>query len=215
MNDRNVATPTGKPWSAMTVIGARDLQPHRLRARRARQWKLPSPGNHGVHQPLLNRVHRTILYFFAPFRGGSGLPELSARRIVISANMTGAPLSAACINIAAANRHSGWSCFTFGSAAMNSPAVAQRSEHAAIRHHHRVVERAGPAPIALHHGNSPGWMRQPRHHEACSRQGESKHLSEERKSRSVAGLTRSGTPPTGSDAGSRFFTLVQCFDRPA
>jgi len=122
MNDRNVATPTGKPWSAMTVIGARDLQPHRLRARRARQWKLPSPGNHGVHQPLLNRVHRTILYFFAPFRGGSGLPELSARRIVISANMTGAPLSAACINIAAANRHSGWSCFTFGSAAMNSPA---------------------------------------------------------------------------------------------
>jgi hypothetical protein len=24
LNDRNVATPTGKPWSAMTVIRARD-----------------------------------------------------------------------------------------------------------------------------------------------------------------------------------------------
>jgi hypothetical protein len=47
----------------------------------------------------------------------TGFPSsaLSARRIAISANITGAPSSVACISIAAANRHSGRSCFALGS----------------------------------------------------------------------------------------------------
>jgi hypothetical protein len=58
-----------------------------------------------------------IRYFFAIFRRGpgrTGFPGFRARRIAISANMTGAPSSAACINMAAANRHSGKLCFALG-----------------------------------------------------------------------------------------------------
>jgi lanthanide-dependent methanol dehydrogenase len=71
------------------------------------------------------RPHRTTRYFFTRLRrgsGGSGFPTFNARRIAISASMTGAPSSAACISIAAANRHSGRLCFAFGRRVMNLPA---------------------------------------------------------------------------------------------
>jgi hypothetical protein len=76
---------------------------------------------------------QTILYFLAGLRrglGGFGSPSaLSARRIAISANMTGAPSSAACISIAAAKRHSGRACIAFGSRVINSPASRSVSGH--------------------------------------------------------------------------------------